>query len=163
MKKVKEEGTKDDSGLILDIRQHKCWANYVNPKSPTFANGYKSALKAGYTHDYARTITVQKFFKNKLRRLALLNKAERVLDDTLDSEHMDSKGKIDAAILRVKNDSAKFIAKTLGKEEGYTERQEVTGKDGEGIVFMPMELMEKYGLNLDNKSVDNLEDNEDEE
>lgn len=76
----------------------------------------------------------------------LLGKAEKVLDKTLDMDTTDENGKEKADLLRVQNDAAKFIAKTLGKDEGYNERTEITGAGGQPIIFMPAELMEKYNI-----------------
>lgn len=132
--------------VILDIRQKKTWDFYINPKSETYGNARASAIKAGYTDLTANTVTLKEWFKKKLRRINLLSKAEKVLNKTLDMETMGDNGKEQADLLRVQNDAAKFVAKTLGKDEGYSERTEVTGKDGSDIVFMPVELLEKYGL-----------------
>lgn len=131
---------------MLDIRQKTCWDYYIDVKSETYGNAYRSALKAGYTDETSKQITVAEWFKMKLRRINLLSKAEKVLNKTLDMDTMGDNGKEDAALLRVQNDSAKFIAKTLGKDEGYSERTEVTGKDGGNIVFMPAELIAKHSL-----------------
>lgn len=134
---------------LLNPRQKACWGFYTDPKSETFGNGIQSALKAGYPRSSAKQITVQTWFTDRILRLNLLGKAEKVLDKTLTMETMDEKGKEQADLLRIQNDTAKFVAKTLGKDEGYSERSELTGKDGSPIVFMPPQLLEKYGL-LDN-------------
>lgn len=131
---------------LFDIRQKMCWDYYVNPKSTTFGNASASAVKAGYTLGSGNNITNQEWWKRKILRMNLLSKAEKVLHKTLEMDTMGDNGKEDAALIRVQNDSAKFVAKTLGKDEGYSERTEVTGRDGENIVFMPPELLQKYGL-----------------
>lgn len=130
----------------LDIRQLNCWKAYINPKSPTYGNARQSALKAGYTLASAISITDCGWFKNKIRRMNLLSKAEYVLNKTLVMETTDEQGREKADLLRVQSDTAKFIAKTQGKDEGYSERSEITGKDGNPIIFMPAELMEKFNL-----------------
>lgn len=53
----------------------------------------------------------------------MLEGAERRLEILIDSEDE-----------RVGADVSKFIAKTLGKNEGYSERTELTGKDGEKLI-----------------------------
>lgn len=136
----------EDIVIDNDIRRLDFWKYYLKPNSPTYGNGKASAIRAGYTESYAGTITTVPFFKRKLRRMNLLGKAEKVLDDSLEVSHLDEKGKVDAATLRVKVDSAKFVAKTLGKDEGYTERAEVTGKNGSPVIVMPPELIAKFGL-----------------
>jgi hypothetical protein len=131
---------------LLNPVQKLCWQYYTDPKSDTFGNAKQSALKAGFKEGYSHNITTTAWFKHRLLRLNLLNKAERVLDKTLDMDTTDEKGKEKADLLRVQNDAAKFVAKTLGKDEGYNERTEITGANGQPIVFMPAELMEKYNI-----------------
>lgn len=132
---------------LLDPRQKLMWEAYINPKSKTFTNAYACALAAGYTPGYSRTITSRPWFKQKLQRMSLLSKAERVFVKTLDMETKDKDtGKEQADLLRIQADVAKHISKTLGKDEGYSERSELTGQDGSPIVFIPAELYDKYGL-----------------
>lgn len=147
MRIMKENGEEE---LILDIRQKIMWDNYVNPQSSTFANAHRSAVKAGFAATYARTITSRRFFVNRLRRLSMLPKAEKALDETLDMETVDHNGKQQADLLRIKTDVAKHVTKTLGKDEGWSERTEITGKDGNQIVFLPPQLIAKYNLSSDN-------------
>jgi len=118
----------------LDPRQKLCWEAYINPKSKTFGNGTQSAIKAGYEPDYADQITTIEWFKCKLRRLNMLGKAEKVLDKTLTYEPVDDEGKIDSTLLRVQTDVAKHVTSTLGKDEGYSTRSELTGKGGTELI-----------------------------
>lgn len=67
----------------------------------------------------------------------MLDKAERVLDKTLQLEAVDQEGKVQVDLLRVQTDVAKHLTKTLGKEH-YSERTEVTGKDGEKLLPTPI-------------------------
>lgn len=143
----------------LDPRQKMCWDAYVNPKSETFGNAKQSAIKAGYTEEYANQITVSEWFIGKLRRLNLLGKAEKVLDDTLempievieydwardrnaedeesddDSNSHETKTYLvtDPALIRIKLDAAKFVASTQGKDVGYSTRNELTGANGKEL------------------------------
>ncbi len=134
---------------LLDPRQRKFWDIYLNPKHKYFSNAYRAALEAGYSDSYSRIITGMKFFTERLRRFNLLSKAEFVIDKALsyESDKMgeDGEQEVDKELLRIQADVAKHITKTLGKED-YSERNEVTGKDGSPIVFMPQELMDKFGL-----------------
>lgn len=117
----------------LDPRQKLCWENYINPKSAAFGNGLQSALKAGYEEAYANQITTVEWFKEKLRRLNMLSKGEKVLDETLDYNVLDKEtGKIDSSIARIKLDAAKHVTSTLGKNEGYSTKveQELSNPDG---------------------------------
>jgi hypothetical protein len=103
---------------LLDPRQKLCWESYTNPKSETFGNAYKSALKAGYEESTALQITTEKWFTEKVRRMNLLGKAEKVLDETLEYDVMNGGDKIDSSIARVKVDAAKHVTQLRGKEEG---------------------------------------------
>lgn len=123
---------------VLDPRQKLCWDLYINPKSETFGNALRSAVKAGYEEDYANQITTTAWFIDKLRRLNMLSKAEKVLDETLELPAIDKEGNPDAALHRLKLDAGKFIAKTLGKDEGYSDRTEHTGAGGKDLIPKPI-------------------------
>lgn len=117
----------------LDPRQKLCWENYINPKSATFGNGLQSALKAGYSESHSATITTEEWFQAKVRRLGMLSKGEKVLNETLDYDVLDKEtGKIDSGIARIKLDAAKHVTSTLGKNEGYSTKveQELSNPDG---------------------------------
>ena len=55
--------------------------------------------------------------------------------------------KIKTDLLRIQNDASKHITSTLGKEKGYSNRTEVTGKNGGAVMFMPTEVIEKINDN----------------
>lgn len=121
--------------MELTPQQSLFVANYFNPKSPTFSNALQSALKAGYKQEYAENITnlMPDWLSDSIgKKKRLLMKAEKVLEATLDNTE-DKK---------LAQDTAKFIAKTVGKAD-YSERTEVTGKDGEALVLNVI----KYGDN----------------
>lgn len=123
---------------VLDPRQKLFWDYYVNPKSETFSNAYQSAISAGYEKTTAEQITVTEWFLEKTRRMNLLPKAERVLEETLEMEDtnpilyngaplmLDGKALIkrDPALTKIKQDSAKFVASTQGKDVGYSTKTE---------------------------------------
>lgn len=132
----------------LDPRQKLCWESYINPRSETFGNATQSALKAGYEENYARTITVTEWFVVKVRRLNLLGKAEKVLEEMIDMNTLtvvEVNGeqiiKNDPALSKIKQDTAKFIAERVGKDEGYSTRSELTGANGDqvnlGVIMLP--------------------------
>lgn len=135
----------------LDPRQLICWGHYVNPKSDTFSNALQSALKAGYTEQTANQITTELWFTERVRRMNLLGKGERVLEQTLDMDTFDEKiSKHDSSLLKIKQDSAKFVASTLGKDEGYSNRTEQTGKDGGAIEVQQitgMQIIKELDIN----------------
>ena len=143
--------------FTLDPRQNLCWKYYIDPKSDTWSNAAASALKAGYTEDTAAKITTMDWFAAKVRRLNLLNKAEKVLEETMDISHMKRKigmfgpikdpitkedvYEIDPAVLKIKQDTSKFIAERVGKNDGYSSRSEVTGPEGEPLKITGIEYI----------------------
>lgn len=60
----------------------------------------------------------------------MLDQAEKALQEGLTLDWVDKEGKPVPSLLSIKMDVAKFLAKTQGKNEGYSERHEHTGKDG---------------------------------
>jgi hypothetical protein len=130
---VKKSNPNGANQYLLDPRQKLCWELYITPETDYFGNAYQSAVKAGYEEKTALRITTADWFVEKVRRLNLLGKAEKVLNKTLDYE-TEADGKVQTDLLRVQTDVAKFIAKTQGKNEGYSERTELTGKDGESLI-----------------------------
>jgi len=113
----------------LDPRQTKFLENYLDPKSKTFSNALQSALSAGYSQEYAESITAQmpQWFEANVRRTGMLDKAEKNLFEILKMGDIKDKD-----LLRIKADISKFVASRLGKKF-YSDRQEVTGKDGEPL------------------------------
>ncbi len=118
---------------LLDVRQKLFWDYYITPTSDTFLNKKESGVKAGFSESYSACIGNAPFFRKRLKRLNMLAKAEKLLDKTLTLKYKDANGKIQSDVLRIQTDVAKHITKTLGKDEGYSERSEVTGKDGAEI------------------------------
>jgi phage terminase small subunit len=100
----------------LDPRQIEFLKGYNDPKSKTFGNALQSAVKAGYSQEYAENITslMPDWLSESIgRRKRLLEKAEKNLENLLDSEDE-----------KIQADMSKFVTKTLGKNEGYSERVE---------------------------------------
>lgn len=135
-----------------DEREQKCWDFYIESVVNGTENGYESAIKAGYSEDHSRNITMQGWFKerlSKLKRKDMLSKAERVLEKTLTYSTEDEEGNPKADILRIQTDVAKHVTSTLGKNEGYSTRTEIAGKDGEPIqhtvdMTKAMEIAKEY-------------------
>ncbi len=136
---------------VLDPRQKLCWEFYVNPKSETFGNGLQSAIRAGYSESHADTITTETWFQDKVRRLNMLSKAEKVLDEMLEmpvetmkleknGDDYDEVVRTEPALVKIKQDTAKFIAERVGKDT-YSNRTEMTGANGES--FIPNEEQKK--------------------
>lgn len=127
---------------LLDPRQKACWDLYVNPKSETFGNAKQSAIRAGYEPEYAAQITVSEWFVAKVRRLNMLDKAEKVLEEMLEMDPVtvmpDGTMRKDPALAKIKQDTAKFVASSQGKSDGWSSRTEVTGDGGGAIVVAPI-------------------------
>jgi phage terminase small subunit len=104
---------------------------YCNPASETFNLIEESALKAGFSESYAKVLlsdsTGNDWVKNIIKNYKLKSKAERNLNNLLDSKDE-----------KVKADMTKFTLKTLGKDE-YSERTEITGAEGRdlGVILYP--------------------------
>lgn len=124
---------------LLDPRQALCWSYFIDPKSQTFSNALKSALKAGYTKGTANKITTEKWFGEKVRRMQMLGKAEKVLDSMLTlrtkvKASPNAPALQDSSLLKIKQDTAKFIADRLGKDEGYSTKTDITS-NGKSIIM----------------------------
>ncbi len=127
------------NGTTSDPREKIMWDFYVEGLAQGRENAYEAAIKAGYEETSAKKITVNRWFterKAKLRRKEMLEKAERNLDRVLDLE-VEEEGKINPQLLRIKTDVSTTVAKTLGKE-AYSERSELTGKDGKDLLPKPI-------------------------
>lgn len=157
------EGSFTDSGDLVILGEvsdtklkEDCWTYYVRSVIDGKPNIKESAMKAGYTEYSADKVCTQKWFKDrkkKLDRVGLLSDAENNLKKLLNTPFIVTKIKngekyqeVDPELARLVLDVSKTIVKSLGKDEGYSERSEVTGKGGEPIVFMPAELLNKYSL-----------------
>jgi len=112
-----------------DPRQQVFLKYYLDPKSKLFANAYQSALKAGYSQEYAKTILSQDldWLSDSIRDESLIKKAERNLDIFLEGENE-----------KIKADITKFVLSRLNKKK-YSERIEQTGADGKdlGVILYP--------------------------
>jgi wobble nucleotide-excising tRNase len=119
----------------LNPQQELFWSYYTNPDSETFSNALQSGLKAGFSQEYSESITslMPEWLSERLGDKSLLEKAEKVLNKTLEYEPVDEKGKIDTSLLSIQNKTATFVAERLNKAK-YAARTEVTGKDGEPLI-----------------------------
>jgi hypothetical protein len=104
---------------------------YLRPDSYTFFNARQSALRAGYTENYANSLTsvsgpkwyIEMIETGDYRRAAMLQKAEQRLYERVEENVEDINSK------KLQADVSKFVTERLGKEH-YSSRQEVTGADG---------------------------------
>lgn len=112
----------------VDPRQALFLANYLDPKSKTFANAKQSAISAGYSEEYANHIlTVDlEWLSENVRYENIIKKAEKNLDEFMTDE--------DA---KIRADMTKFALSRLKKDK-FSERQEHTGKDGRDLIPTPI-------------------------
>lgn len=134
---------------FLDPQKELFLSYYTNPKSETFSNAKQSALKAGYSETYSDNIMalMPEWLFDNIGDFKRLRKAEKVLDETLEintQKPVEIKGEIkmveDSSLLKIKQDTAKFVAERLNKQK-YSTRIENTGKDGKElptpIIYVP--------------------------
>ena len=110
----------------LDARQNLFWSFYLLQDSATFSNATQSALRAGFKGNSAKQVVTTVWFKSGMQKCELLRKSKDVLEKTLDESSKD---------MKLAQDTAKFVARTLGKSDGFSERTEMTGRDGEAIEY----------------------------
>lgn len=109
---------------------------YYLPDSPTYGNAMQSALRAGFSDQYARSITVKNlnWIKDIVSEIGgkgvtkdkLVRKAKKVLDKSLDSEDE-----------KIAQDTAKFIAKTTTE---FSEKQDIVS-NGETLTVATLEFV----------------------
>lgn len=115
---------------LLTPQQELFLVSYTDPKSPTFGNALQSALKAKYTNSYANNITnlLPEWLSENIGDMKLVKKATKNLDMALDGL-LDEEEKSKA----IQYKATEFALKTLSKEK-FSERTELTGKDGKDII-----------------------------
>ena len=126
------------NGSTSDPREQIMWDFYVKELSNGIDNAYDAAIKAGYEATTAKNVTLTGWYKErkaKLKRKEMLSKAERNLDKVLDTSYKNDEGNIKSDVMKIVVDVSKTIVTTLGKDEGYSNRTEHTGKEGGNITF----------------------------
>lgn len=147
-KKKPEQNKGGGDNNPFDPRREECWRFYLDKESNSYGNAFLSAIKSGYGKGYSKQITTQQWWLARVRRLGLLDKAEKVLDEDLEMDTVvpiigmfgpivDKKTnkaltKIDPDLRRIRQSSATFISSRLGKKH-YSTRTELTGADGEKL------------------------------
>lgn len=116
------------AGKVQDPRQAEFLRLYLTPGTDYFGNALQSGLKSGYTQEYSESILQKdlKWLADGISEIVgkptdkrnLVNKAKRVLDESLDSRDK-----------RLAQDTAKFIAKT---DIEFSEKHDLT-TGGESI------------------------------
>lgn len=132
---------------LLNPQQELFLAEYTNPKSENFGNAVKSALKAGYTENYANNITglMPEWLFENIGDMKRLRKAEKNLDEVQNIPIYNEEGRPDSQLIEKRTKVDMFIAERLNKDK-YSTRQEQTGKDGKDLIPETMTPEEKTAL-----------------
>lgn len=117
-----------------DPRQTAFKQYYIDPNSPTFSNVRGSAIRAGYSEQYADNLTGQQpewlaelMRDTDMMRAEMLALAERNLRSVIiKPEPTDRNDK------KIWHNANVYVSGTLGKAV-YSTRSEVTGADGRAI------------------------------
>lgn len=117
---------------------------YFNPESDTFSNLTQSGVKAGFEFNYAENLNslMPKWFKTAIEiyrdedflkdiddELKKIAKMETISHVKVGDEVVI---KQDPSLLKIKQDTLKFLAERLNKDK-YSTRSELTGKDGKKL------------------------------
>lgn len=96
-----------------------------NPK----INKKDIALKLGITSEVLKDLYIKERQEEMLKEAEIFSKS--LLKINLDDPEIERKfGKAKLALLKLKQVESQHIKETLGKDVGYSKRQELTGKDG---------------------------------
>lgn len=138
------------SANFLTPQQELFLSEYTNPKSDNFGNAYQSAKKAGFEESYCLNIMslLPAWLSENLNDMKRLRKAEKNLDEVQNLDIHDFLGKPDPQLIEKRTKVDFFLAERLDKAK-YSNRTELTGKDGSPVVFAPAELLEKYKVTDD--------------
>lgn len=124
----------------LSLRQLECLRLYSDPESATYGNSAASAREAGFSDSYALNVTNLKpqwltegIEIEKAKKIRLVKKAERNLEEALDIDPNTESVTDDGSIVRglnpklskIRTEAAVFVLKTQGKERGYTEKTQI--------------------------------------
>lgn len=117
--------TKKKTWQQLNPQQEAYLQCYLDPKSPTWGNATQSALKAGYSQEYALNITgiLPKWLSEALSDNSLINKAMNNLSEFIGNQPDKT----------IRWDATKFVLTTLGKNK-FSSRSEITGPEGKDLI-----------------------------
>lgn len=116
---------------LLTPQQELFLAEYTNPRSENFGNAVQSALKAGYSENYANNITglMPDWLFENIGDMKRLRKAEKNLSEVQDMSIVDDEGNYNPQLVEKRTKVDMFVAERLNKSK-YSTRVENTGKDG---------------------------------
>lgn len=72
----------EEAGVDLDPRRQKFAAFYLDPSSTTYCNALQSAIRAGFTEEYSKTIISRKteWISDIIRKLGIIDKLKSNLE-----------------------------------------------------------------------------------
>jgi len=134
VKKKREEtrkNKKDTPQYHFDLRQDIAWNLYIDQRSESFNNAYKSAVKAGFSDSTSRCISSETWWINKVKLLAeMLPLAEKILMEDMEMEtkipiliNQKIEYKVDSSLRKIRNETAKFIGSTVGRNKYHTKTE----------------------------------------
>lgn len=126
-----------DKEKLLTPQQELFLASYTNPKSETFGNATQSALKAGYSPDYADNIMalLPDWLSENIGDMKRLRKAEKNLDEVQNIQIYNEEGKVDAQLVEKRTKVDMFIAERLNKQKYSTRTETDITSKGEKITW----------------------------
>lgn len=128
--------------MELNPQQQAFLKYYLDPKSETWGNAYRSALKAEYSEEYASNITGQMpdWLSENISKTNLVIKAEKNLEKALDGSFDDTEkgGK------PIQYKATEFTLKSLKKQD-YSERTEHTGANGSELQPLLVKFITENG------------------
>lgn len=135
---IKKKGV-TKSQRMFDPRQALFLQYYFDPKSETFANALQSGLRAGFSQEYAESITslMPSWLSEAIEDRSMISQAEKNLMEFLMmgtvNEGRTMKGEIfefdDPRLKKIKADVSQFVLERLNKAK-YAARTEHTGEGG---------------------------------
>lgn len=147
------------------------WKWYASPASPTFSNAYQSALKAGYSHTYAKGNvhrTLIPYMKKQTgilkkrdgnKELQKIDKKAQFYSELLEQAEQNIKKDLsipddsDKEKLQMRQKATFFTAERIGKKEWSTKDQD----EKAGLVAISGDTLHKLADTLANLSSGNDE------
>jgi phage terminase small subunit len=138
---------------LLNPQQEVFLAEYTNPKSENFGNAVQSALKAGYSENYANNITglMPDWLFENIGDMKRLRKAEKNLTEVQEMDIVNEQGKYDPQLVEKRTKVDMFIAERLNKAK-YSTRIENTGANGKELPTPIINVYRDNSLSEDSKA-----------
>ena len=148
IEKIKEKDKRPTNphganGSVPDPRQAQFLKYYIDPESDTHGNSYRSAMRAGFSKNYASVLSAKMpdWLKEKVSQSDLVSKAFRNLEDFLDEED-DKRLKWKASEFTLERLKREVFGKQVDVTSGGEKlKPELSDKQREEII---KEVIEEY-------------------